>query len=204
MSRGLRTFGRSALICSTACAAMALERPTLGFQGLASWPTGSERSQFSSDTGYGLGAFADWEMDAGRVLRLGYDALWYPSCRKDRTIPGAAAANVAPGGDRHHRTHSLMAQYLYFPSQDTEGFYWKVGVGAMNQLARVKTDLTFQGPQAQTVGVTTLQETGTRLAALAGVGYEFGKNWGVMAQYSFITVNNHTLGAVQTWLTFRF
>ena len=204
MTHGLFNLGRIVLLGSAATLAMALERPAIGFQGLASWPTGSERSRFSSDTGYGLGVFADWEADAGRIIRLGYDGLWFPTYRRDDTLPGVSAANVQPGGERRHRTHALMAQYLYFPSQDSEGFYWKVGAGAMNQVARVQSDLTFGGAQPQTVRVTTLQETGTKLGVLAGLGYEFGKNWGVMAQYSFITENNHTLGSVQTGITFRF
>jgi len=204
MTFGLHTLGRTALIGSAACLAMAAESPRIGFQGLASWPTGSERSQFSKDTGYGLGIFADWELDAGRTLRLGYDGIWYPNDRRTETIPGIAAANTAPDGERKHRSHAVTAQLLYYPSQDIEGFYWKVGLGAMNQVTRVQSDLVFGGAQPQRAGVTTLQETGTRLACLAGLGYDFGKHWGVMAQYSFVTVDNHTLGAVQTGLSYRF
>lgn len=86
--------------------------------------------------------------------------------------------------------------------QEEEGVYWKVGVGAMDQVTRVPSTLTFPG--AQQVKVTVLEETGTKLACLAGFGYDFGRHWGVMAQYSFITVDTHTLGAVQSGITCRF
>ena len=204
MTFGLLKLGRSAVFCTATCLGMAAETPQIGFQGLAGFPTGSERQQFSSGTGYGLGVFADWELDAGRTFRLGYDGLWYPSDSRTDTIPGVAAANTAPDGRRNHRSHAVMAQYLHYPSQDNEGFYWKVGVGAMNQLTRVQSDLVFTGAQAQRVRVTTLEETGTRLGCLAGLGYDFGKHWGVMAEYSFITVHNHTLGGVQTGVSYRF
>jgi opacity protein-like surface antigen len=52
--------------------------------------------------------------------------------------------------------------------------------------------------------LTVLNESGTKLNMLAGLGYDFNKNWGVNAQYSFITVHGRTLGAVQTGLSYRF
>jgi len=34
--------------------------------------------------------------------------------------------------------------------------------------------------------------------------YNFNKNWGVLAQYSFITVAGRHLGAVQAGISYRF
>jgi hypothetical protein len=177
---------------------MAIETPQLGIQALGSFPTGAMRNDFSSNTGYGLGVFADWEVGAGKGLRLAYDGIWYPDSGNAAAIPGLPG-NSYSQGDGKCRTHSLTAQYLYYPSGDREGVYFKAGVGAMNYFTKTQVTLT-----PQNVGLTVLEESGTKLATLAGLGYDFNKNWGVMAQYSFITVNNHTLGAVQTGVTYRF
>jgi len=179
---------------------MAIEAPQLGVQVLGSWPTGAMRSNFASNTGYGIGVFAGWEVGAGKALRLAYDGIWYPHGGDADSVglPSAAFTD----NDRKARSHSVTAQYLYYPSGDTEGVYFKVGVGAMNYLTQIKSTVTPVA--APTADITILNETGTKLAALAGLGYDFDKNWGVMAQYSFITVNNRTLGAVQTGISYRF
>lgn len=72
----------------------------------------------------------------------------------------------------------------------------------MNYLTKVKAIPTLAPSTGS--AVTFLEESGTKLATLAGLGYDFDKHWGVMAQYSFITSNNHTLGAVQTGISYRF
>jgi opacity protein-like surface antigen len=193
-------MGRQGLLCAAACCAMAIEAPQLGVQVLGSWPTGAMRSNFASNTGYGIGVFAGWEVGAGKALRLAYDGIWYPHGGDADSVglPSAAFTD----NDRKARSHSVTAQYLYYPSGDTEGVYFKVGVGAMNYLTQIKSTVTPVA--APTADITILNETGTKLAALAGLGYDFDKNWGVMAQYSFITVNNRTLGAVQTGISYRF
>jgi len=206
----LLPFGRQGLLCAAACCAMAIEAPQIGFQVLGSWPTGAMRSDFASNTGYGLGVFAGWEVGAGKVLRLAYDGIWYPH-------GGNSATQVLPSGaftetDRKCRSHAFTAQYLYYPTGDTEGLYFKVGAGAMNYLTKVQSTYTAPAlpatggpaPSASPVGLTVLSESGTKLACVAGLGYDFDKNWGVLAQYSFITGNNRTLGAVQTGISYRF
>jgi hypothetical protein len=203
MMHGLYLRSRSVLLCAAACCALAAEAPQLGVQALGSWPTGSMRSRFASDTGYGLGVFATWETGPGKAVRLAYDGIWYPTEKNAAPIPGVPLASLAsPGSERDHRSHSLTAQYLYYPATDIEGFYYKVGLGAMNYLTKVKSTLTY--PASPNVDVTTLEESGTKLACLAGLGYDFNAKWGVMAQYSFITVNNHTLASVQTGISCRF
>jgi len=202
MTYRLYQFGRQGLLCAAACWAMAIEAPQIGFQALGSWPTGAMRSDFASNTGYGLGVFAGWEVGAGRVLRLAYDGIWYPH-------GGNSATQVLPSGaftenDRKCRSHAFTAQYLYFPSGDTEGLYFKVGAGAMNYLTKVQSTYTAPAPSSPPVGLTVLSESGTKLACVAGLGYDFDKNWGVLAQYSFITANNRTLGAVHTGVSYRF
>jgi len=57
---------------------------------------------------------------------------------------------------------------------------------------------------AQGVGLDVVEDSGTRLNVLAGLGYDFNKTWGVLAQYSFITVDNRQLGAVQAGISCRF
>lgn len=197
MSNRLYQRGLQGLLCASACCAMAFEAPQIGFQALGSWPTGVMRSDFAANTGYGLGVFGGWEVGAGRALRLAYDGIWYPH-------GGDAERPTGPlsEGDRKARSHCVSAQYLVYPSGDTEGVYFKVGLGAMNYLTRAQSTVTVPG--SPPVGVTVLDESGTKLATLAGLGYDFSKNWGLLAQFSFITSNNHTLGAVQTGVSYRF
>ena len=200
MTHRLYRMGRQGLLCAAACCAMAIEAPQIGAQALGSWPTGAMRGDFASNTGYGIGVFAGWEVGAGKALRLAYDGIWYPhGSDTDSSVLPSAQFNESY---RKARSHSVTAQYLYFPSGDTEGVYFKVGVGAMNYLTKVKATMTL--PASPATEVTLLEESGTKLATLAGLGYDFDKHWGVMAQYSFITSNNHTLGAVQTGICYRF
>jgi hypothetical protein len=160
-------------------------------------------SQFTDDTGYGFGFFADWEVDAGRTVRLAYDGLFYPSRKDSSPIAGMASPSVRSTiSDRKPRTDSLTLQYLFFPSRDIEGFYLMAGLGAMKY--QQKIDASVQLADASILTPTFLQTSGTRLACVAGAGYEFGKQWGVSGKYSFITVNNHTLGGVQAGLSYRF
>ena len=183
MSCHLYHWGRQSLLCAAACCAMAIDAPQIGAQALASWPTGEMREQFTSRNGYGLGVFAGWEVGAGRALRIAYDGIWYRS--HDHAKP---------------RSHCLSAQYLVYPSGEAEGVYFKAGLGAMNYLTRDDNPATNPPGDNRVV----LVETGTKLATLAGVGYDFNKNWGVLAQYSFITSSNHTQGSVQTGISYRF
>ena len=198
MNNRVYRFGRQGLLCAAACCAMAIEAPQIGFQGLGSWPTGAMRSDFASNTGYGLGVFADWEVGAGKTVRLAYDGLWYQHGGDSGTqvLPSSAFTET----DRKCRSHSVTAQDLYYPSGDNEGVYFKVGAGAMNYLTKVQAIYTAPAPTALTV----LAESGTKLACVAGLGYDFNRNWGVLAQYSFITLSNRTLGAVQTGIAYRF
>lgn len=200
MTDRLYQMGRQGLLCAAACCAMAIEAPQIGAQVLGSWPTGAMRRDFASNTGYGIGVFADWEMGAGKALRLAYDGICYPH-GGDADTPTLPSATFKEN-DRKARSHSVTAQYLFYPSGDTEGVYYKVGVGAMNYLTKVKSTMTL--PASSATEVTFLDESGTKLATLAGLGYDFDKHWGVMAQYSFITSSNHTLGAVQTGISYRF
>ena len=203
MTNGLYLLGRQALLSGAACLALAADRPQFGVQGLGSWPTGSMRGNMSSDNGYGLGLFVGCEAGPGREWRLAYDGVWYPKDRHAAQVAGVPAGYLAaPDASRESRTHALTAQYLRFLANDAEGLYYKLGLGAMNYLTRVETTLAF--PASGSTSLTVLEETGTRLACLAGVGYEFNAHWGVLAQYTFIPVNNHTLGAVQGGVSYRF
>ena len=208
MNNCVYRFGRQGLLCAAACCAMAIEAPQIGFQALGSWPTGAMRSDFASNTGYGLGVFADWEAGAGKTIRLAYDGVWYSQGgnAEFQVLPSSAFTET----DRKCRSHSVTAQYLYYPSGDNEGVYFKVGAGAMNYLTKAQATYTapamtrLDGPAPAPVALTVLSETGTKLACVAGLGYDFNRNWGVLAQYSFITADNHTLGAVQTGIAYRF
>lgn len=192
---------RQVLLGVGAAAALAAQAPQVGFQLLGSFPTGSMREGFASNTGYGVGVFAGWAAGPGKVIRLAYDGVWYSNGTggASRTIPQAA---FVAEGDRSSRSHALTLQYLYFPSGDDEGVYFKAGLGGMNYLTRSRATAVFQNGQQGTVDL--LNETGVKLATLAGIGYDFGRNWGLLAQYSFITVDNHTLGAIQAGLSYRF
>ena len=201
MTRPVASIGRYGLLCAAECCAMAVEAPQIGAQVLGSSPTGATRDHFTSNTGWGLGVFADWEVGAGKVIRLAYDGIWYPNGGHADAIPGLAA-NSYSESDRTCRSHAFTSQYLYYPSGNREGVYFKVGLGGMKYLTRINTTLNLPG--AQGVGLTVLNESGTKLNMLAGLGYDFNKNWGVNAQYSFITVHGRTLGAVQTGLSYRF
>ncbi len=180
MTCGLYKWSLSLGLGAAAGLAMAAEIPEIGFQVLGSCPTGSMRSDFGTNTGYGLGVFGGWEASPGKVVRLAYDGLWYADSKQSSTAAGVPASALSSEGDRKARSHMVSLQYLWYPSGDNEGFYYKVGVGGMNCLTRVRATATFQGGQKSTVDV--LDESGTKLAALAGVGYDIGRNWGVMAQ----------------------
>jgi hypothetical protein len=160
------------------------------------------RSGFTNNNGYGAGVFAGWELGSGKVLRVGYDGIWYSNSSRSAQNSGIPVASLKSVSEGKSRSHAVTAQYLYFPSGDDQGVYFKVGAGAMTCLTKSKDLVTFQGSAPTTL--TTLQETGVHLNCLAGLGYEFNPNWGVMAQYSFITVNTRTLGAVQTAVSYRF
>jgi len=199
MMNGMYRRIRPLLLGAAACFAFAAESPKIGVQLLGGWPTGSMRSDFTTKTGYGAGVFADWTVAEGRIFRLAYDGLWYG---KDNSPDNASPAAVLAEGDRNCRSHSFTAQYLIYPLRDTEGFYCKVGLGGMNQISRI--DSTLTSPGNLNSRVTLLQESGTRLNCLAGIGYDFNEHWGAMAQYSFITVDTRTLGSVQTGISYRF
>jgi hypothetical protein len=194
-------LGRQGLLCAAACCAMAVEVPQMGIQALGSCPTGAMREDFTSNTGYGLGVFADWEVGAGKGFRLAYDGIWYPNAGRADTIPGLQPAGYSQD-DRRSRSHAVTAQYLYYPSGDREGVYFKAALGAMNYLTRSNVTLNVAG--AQGVRLDVVEDSGTKLNTLAGLGYDFNKNWGVLAQYSFITVAGRHLGAVQAGISYRF
>lgn len=201
MKTGCTQRIRQALLGLGTCAAVAASAPQIGFQAMGSWPTGSMRSEFTTNNGYGLGLYGGWETAPGRIFRLAYDGIWYSDGSRNEAT-GIPSAAFLSQGDRKSRSHAVTVQYLYYPSGDDEGVYFKAGLGAMNCLTRSRASATFQGGQVGTVDLLT--ETGTHLATLAGVGYDFNRNWGVLAQYCFITVSNHTLGAVQTGISYRF
>jgi opacity protein-like surface antigen len=201
MTRRLYQLGRQGLFCAAACCAMAVEAPQMGIQALGSCPTGAMRDDFTSNIGYGLGVFADWEMGAGKAFRLGYDGIWYPNGGRADTIPDLQASGYTEA-DRKCRSHAVTAQYLYYPSGDREGVYFKAGLGAMSYLTRSNVTLNVAG--AQGVRLDVVEDSGIKLNTLAGLGYDFSKNWGVLAQYSFITVDSRHLAAVQAGISCRF
>ena len=205
MATRLSKFTAPVLLCAGMGLGLgATEAPRLGIEALGSWPTGSMRSDFADGTGLGLGAFADWEVDVGRTIRLVYEGVYYPTEQDTRSLPGLAANNVvSTDNSRKCRSHALTLQYLYFPRQDSEGFYFMAGLGAMNYLQKINSTVVL-GNNNPALSFTPYVESGTKLACVAGMGYEFNKNWGVNAKYSFITVNNRTLGSVQTGISYRF
>ena len=204
MATRLAGITRIALLCAATGLGLCAEGPRLGLQALGSWPTGSMRPDFTDGAGIGLGAFADWEVDVGRTVRLSYEGVFYPNEQDTRSLPGLADSGmVSTDNHRKSRSNSLTLQYLYFPGQDSEGFYFMAGLGAMNYLQRLDTSLVVSN-STPALNITPYTETGVKLACVAGIGYEFGKHWGLSAKYSFITVNNRTLGAVQSALSYRF
>jgi opacity protein-like surface antigen len=185
------------LAAGSCCAA---DLPRLGLSVHGSCPTGSLK-EFTEDPGYGLGAFAEWELDTGSNLRLAYEGTLFRSTRDTTALSGLPGGPYAFDSHRKPRSHALLLEYLYFPRHDNEGFYFLLGAGGMNYQAR--NELTGILPTV-TWSATTLDETGTKLACVAGLGYEFTKNLGASARYSFITVNNRTLGGVQAGFSYRF
>ena len=177
--------------------------PALGVQVLGSVPTGSMRSQYTSSTGFGIGVFADWEVNFGANLRLAYDGVFYPGSTDGNLLPGMAPGSVASvANDRKYRSDTLSLQYLYFLSTRNEGLYLMAGLGAVNQTEKINTTAVLTNNT--TLSLSPTQDTGTRLACMAGVGYEFGKSWGAFGRYTFSTVDSHTIGAAQAGLTYRF
>jgi len=177
--------------------------PTLGLQVTGSVPTGSMRSQYTSSTGFGIGAFADWEVTFGANVRLAYDGVFYPGSTDGNLLPGMSPASVVSvANDRKYRSDTLSLQYLYFTNIRNEGLYYLVGLGAVRQTEKINTTAVLTNNTSLSLSPT--QDNGTRLALMAGVGYEFGKNWGAFGRYTFSTVDSHTIGAAQAGLTYRF
>ena len=204
MAIRLAKITRQVLFCAATGLGLCAESPRLGVELLGSWPTGSMRPDITDVAGVGIGAFADWEVDAGRTIRLAYEGIYYPNEQDTRSLPGLAESGVvATDNHRKSRSNSLTLQYRYFPGQDSEGFYFMAGLGAMNYFQKIDTTLASSS-STPAFNITPYTESGIKLACVAGMGYEFNKNWGLSAKYSFITVNNRTLGAVQTGLSYRF
>jgi len=178
----------------------AADLPRLGLSVHGSCPTGSLK-EFTEDPGYGLGVFAEWELDSGSNLRLAYEGTVFRNTRDTTSLSGLPGGPFTFDDQRKPRSHAVLLEYLYFPRHDNEGFYFLLGAGGMNYMAR--NELTGTAP-AVTAHLTTLEETGTKLACVAGLGYEFTRNFGASARYSFITVNNRTLGGVQAGFSYRF
>ena len=203
MINRLAHLGRQACLCAAASLSLCAESPRLGVEALGSWPTGSMRGETTDRAGGGLGVFADWEVDAGRTIRLAYQGLVYSGALDRDPLPGIDQANMTSlENNRKSRSNALTLQYLYFPQQDNEGFYLMAGLGAMKYNTRNEATLLLANGAIQ--NLTLQEDTGTRLACVAGVGYAFDNNWGVSANYSFITVNNRTLGSAQAGVSYRF
>lgn len=203
MAMGLSNLGRQALWCAVASLSLAAESPRLGVQVFGSGPTGSMRTQFTDGTGVGIGVFGDWEVDAGRTLRLAYDGVVYPNVRDDKAFGNIGSTSIlSASNSRKPRSNAVTLQYLFFPSRDTEGFYFLAGLGAMTYTQKSETEVRLA--DASVGNLKVYEDSGTKLACVAGLGYEFGKSWGVSAKYSFITVDNHTLGAAQAGISYRF
>lgn len=200
MAISLPKFSRSVILIAVSGLAASAAGPHLGLQALVSEPTGSMRSQFTDRTGYGVGVFADWDVSDQASLRIGYDATFYPGAQDNLLIPGLAATSAS--NDRKFSSGTLSCQFLQFPGLRGEGFYWMVGAGATKQIE--KTHSTADLNNHTVLALSTSQDTGTRLALMAGLGFEYNRNWGVFARYTFSTVDAHTIGALQGGLSYRF
>jgi opacity protein-like surface antigen len=199
----LARFGRPVFLFAVTGLSLLADSPRLGLAVLGAAPTGSMRSQYTHTTGYGLGAFADWEAGFGVNIRLAYDGLFYPGATDGYLLPGMAPGAVSSiSNNRKYRSNTLSLQYIYFPDARNEGLYFLAGLGATNQTEKITSTAILSNGSGMTF--TPTQTTGTKLAAMAGVGYEFNHTWGVSARYSFITVNAHTIGAVVGGVSYRF
>jgi opacity protein-like surface antigen len=203
MAISLAKLVQRSILCACASLSLAAEGPRLGVQALGSWPTGSMRTQFTDQGGAGLGVFAEWEVDSNRTMRLAYDGVLYPNQRDTRPMANLGAVNVlSTDNNRKGHSNALTLQYLYFPGPEAEGLYLVAGLGAMKM--HQKIDSTVRLADTSVMDLSLSEDTGVKLACIAGLGYEFGRNWGVSARYSFITVDNHTLGAAQAAVSYRF
>jgi opacity protein-like surface antigen len=200
MAISLPKFSRSIILVAASGLAASAAGPHLGLQALVTEPTGSMRSQFTDRTGYGVGVFADWDVSYQSSLRVGYDAAFYPGAQDNLLIPGLAATRAS--SDRKFSSGTLSFQFLQFPGLRGEGFYWMLGAGATKQ--NEKTNSTATLGNNTVAALSTSHDTGTRLALMAGLGYEYNRNWGVFARYTFSTVDAHTIGALQGGLSYRF
>jgi len=202
MAISLSKIGQAVFLFAFTGLGLHAQAPTLGLQVLGSVPTGSMRSQYTSSTGLGIGAFADWEVNFGADLRLAYDGVFYPGSTDGELLPGMPPTVVTVSNDRKYRSDTLSLQYLYYPDARNEGFYFMVGLGAVKQTEKIATTAVLS--DSTTLSLNPVQDTGTRLACMAGLGYEFAKNWGAFGRYTFSTVDSHTIGAAQAGLTCRF
>ena len=203
MALSLARLGSRALLAACASLSLAAESPRLGVQALGSWPTGSMRTQFTDQGGAGLGVFAEWEVATNKTMRLAYDGILYPSQRDTRPLANLGSVNlVSTDNNRKAHSNAVTLQYLYFPNQEPEGLYLLAGLGAMK--FQQKIDSTVRLADTSVMDLSLSEDTGVKLACVAGLGYEFGRNWGVSARYTFITVDNHTLGAAQAAVSYRF
>ena len=202
MAFDLLNKGTLACLCAAGLS-LGAEAPHLGLQVTGSAPTGSMRTQFTDGTGVGLGVFADWEVDAGKTIRLAYDGILYPNKRDQVNLASVGSVQIlSTDNNRKPHSNAVTLQYLLFPNRDNEGFYFMAGLGAMKYQEKIESTVRLADTTVQSLDL--VKDSGTKLACVAGMGYEFGKNWGVSAKYSFITVDNHTLGAAQAGISYRF
>ena len=202
MAMATKKIVQAAILATAAGTGLLADAPRLGLQVLGSEPTGSMRSQYTHSTGYGFGAFADWEVNFGANLRLAYDGVFHPGASDGNLLPGMPGTVVSVNNDRKYRSDTLSLQYLIFPNGRNEGLYYMVGAGALKQTEKINTTAVLS--DSSTLSLSPVQDTGTRLALMAGIGCEFDKTWGVFARYSMATVNSHTIGAVQAGVSCRF
>ena len=104
--------------------------------------------------------------------------------------------------DRKYRSDTLSLQYLIFPNGRNEGFYYMAGLGAVKQTEKINTTAVLG--DGSTLNLTPVQDTGTRLALMAGLGCEFDKTWGAFGRCTMATVNGHTIAALQAGVSCRF
>jgi opacity protein-like surface antigen len=194
----------TALLCTAPSILSAASAPKLGISLNGSAPTGVLKNTWNDSVGYGLGFFAEWELDSGHAFRAAYDGTYFPKKDDKAPVAGFNQTNVL-GTETSSRfcQHAVTLNYVFFPIKAWgEGFHVLVGAGAM-KFDRA-SDHTVKYANASPLTFTTLHETGTKLVTQAGIGYNFQTNWGVSAKYSMIRANDHTLATVQAGINLKF
>jgi len=176
--------------------------PYVGLEVFLSNSTGSLKGSFPS-SGSGLGVFVDGK------LRGGFGYIWDISCATSFSDRKLTLSDGSTANAKFDNYGTTLSGTYHVNKQDT-GLYVLAGLGArrfqgtINFPASTPPPVPKSGFGGGAMANYYTCDTGVKLAYLAGVGFDFSKQWGVMVRYQGINSLGHTLATVESGVEFRF